>query len=65
MPKDSRGRPPTPVIVKTLNRSLKLFAFEGGKRSFTRADVDGLDDDQKRMAIRSAEALVEKLTEPV
>jgi hypothetical protein len=27
--RDGRGRPPTPVIVKTLNRSLKLFTLEG------------------------------------
>lgn len=58
---DGRGRPPTPVIVKTLNRSLKLFTFEGSKRSFTKADVEELDDDQKKEAIKSAEALVDKM----
>jgi len=62
---DSRGRPPTPVITKTLNRSLKLFAFEGGKRSFTKADVDALGDDQKKDALESAQALIEKLKELV
>lgn len=62
---DSRGRPPMPVITKTLNRSLKLFAFEGGKRSFTKADVDALGDDQKKDALESAQALIEKLKELV
>ena len=59
---DGRGRPPTPGIVKTLNRSLKLFAFEGGKRSFTKADIEELDEDQKKAALKSAEALVEKVS---
>jgi len=58
---DGRGRRPAPSIVKTLNRSLKLFAFEGGKRSFTKADVEELDEEQKKVAIKSAEALVEKV----
>jgi len=58
---ETRGRPPTPLIIKTLDRSARLFAFEGGKRSFTRADVDELDDGQRKQAIESAEALVEKL----
>ena len=62
MPKDeSRGRPPTPVITKALDRSLKQFTFEGGKRSFTRADLDALGEDQKRDALKSAEKLAEKL----
>lgn len=58
---DGRGRRPTPSIVKTLNRSLKLFTFEGGKRSFTKADVEELDEDQKKVAIKSAEALVDRV----
>jgi hypothetical protein len=61
MPKDPRGRHPTPVITRTLNRSVKAFAFEGGKLSFTKADVEALDDDQKKDAVKSAKALIEKL----
>lgn len=62
LPKDEgRGRPPTPAIMKTLNRSLKLFMLEGGRRSFTRADVEDLDDDQREEAIKSAEALIERV----
>ena len=43
LPKDpSRGgRPPKKLIVKTLDRSLRVFAFDEGKRSFTKADVAG------------------------
>jgi hypothetical protein len=58
---EPRGRPPTPTIMKTLNRSLKLFTFEDGKRSFTRADVKQLDDEQKTDAVKSARALIDKL----
>lgn len=58
---DGRGRRPTPTIMKTLNRSLKLFTFGDGKRAFTKADVEELDDDQKKDAIKSAEALIEKV----
>jgi hypothetical protein len=59
--KDDRGRPRKPLIVKTLDRSLRLFAFEGGKRSFTKSDVDELEEAERKLAIQSAEALVEKL----
>ena len=58
---ESRGRAPTPVVVRTLNRSLKLFAFEAGKRSFTKADVEELDHEQRKNAIQSTEGLIEKL----
>lgn len=62
---ESRGRRPAPLITKTLERSLKQFTFKGGKRSFTNADVDALDDDQKKAALGSAEALIEKLKDLV
>ena len=58
---ESRGRPPMPLVVRTLNRSHKLFTFEGGKRSFTKADVEELDDEQRKKAIESTEGLIEKL----
>ena len=59
------GRSPTPVIVKTLNRSLKVFTLEGGKRSFTKAQVEELDEQQKKDAVESAERLIEKLKDLV
>jgi hypothetical protein len=67
MPKDDsrKGRSPTPVIVKTLTRSLKLFTLEGGKRSFTKAQIEELDDEQRKDAIASAEGLIEKLKDLV
>jgi hypothetical protein len=58
---ETRGRTPTPVITKVLNRSLKLFTFEAGKRSFTKDDVKALEDDQRKVAVKSAKALIEKL----
>ena len=60
-----RGRSPTPVIVKTLNRSLKLFTLESGRRSFTNAEVKELDEQQKKDAVESAERLIEKLKDLV
>jgi hypothetical protein len=63
---DSRGgRPSTPVIVKTLGRSLRLFTLEVGKRSFTKAQVEELDDEQRKDALESAEELIEKLKDLV
>jgi hypothetical protein len=47
--------------MKTLGHALKLFAFEGGKRSFTKADVEALDDEQRKDAIESTQDLIEKL----
>ena len=62
MPKDqSQGRPPAPIVMKTLGHALKLFAFEGGKGSFTKADVEALDDEQRKDAIESTQDLIEKL----
>ena len=62
-PKDEGkgGRPPKPLIVKTLDRSLKIFTFEEGKRSFTNADVAQLSDDQVKHALESAEKLAKSL----
>jgi len=67
MPRDDSrgGRPPTPVIVKTLTRSLKLFTLEGGRRSFMKAQVEELDDEQRKDALESAEGLIEKLKDLV
>jgi len=62
---DSKGRPRTPVIVKTLNRSLRVLTLEGGKRSFTKADVEELDEEQKKNARESVEFLMEKLKDLV
>ena len=55
------GRPPKPLIVKTLDRSLKIFTFEEGKRSFTNADVAELDKDQVKHALEAAEKLAKNL----
>ena len=62
-PKDpaNGGRPPTPLIVKTLDRSLKIFTFEEGKRSFTNADVADLDEKQVKHALEAAEKLAKSL----
>lgn len=63
IPKDESkgGRPPTPLIVKTLDRSLKNFSFEEGKRGFTEADVKELSDEQIKDALESAEKLAKKV----
>ena len=61
-PKDDfRGRPPIPLVVKTLNRSLKLFALGSARRSFSRAKIGELDRRQRRYVKASAEELVGKL----
>lgn len=58
---DKRGRSPKPLIVKTLDRSLRLFTLESGRKSFTKAQVKELDEDQKKAALQSAEDLIESL----
>lgn len=60
---DGRGRPPKPLIVKTLDRSLKLFTLESGRRSFTNAHVKDLSDDQKKHALKAASDLVTSLNQ--
>ena len=62
---DSRGRPPTPVIAKTVNRALKLFSFEGNKRVFSKADVDALDEQERKRALKCAEGMIEQLKDLV
>jgi hypothetical protein len=62
---DSRGRPPMPVIVKTLGRGFKVFSFEGNKRAFSKADVDELDEEQRKAALASALTLIERLKDLV
>jgi hypothetical protein len=65
-PKDnSRGRPRMPGIVKTLTRSWKVFTLEDGNRSFTKADMEELDEEQRKNALRSAEVFIEKLKDLV
>jgi len=62
---ETRGRRPTPVILKTLNRSLKIFTLEGGKRSFTKAMVEELDEEQTKNALKSAQGLMDRLKDLV
>ncbi len=62
---ESRGRPRMPMVVTTLASSLKLFTFPGGKRLFTKADVEELDDEQRKDALESAERIIEKLRDLV
>ncbi len=58
---EKRGRPPTPLIVKTLDRSLKLFTLESGRKSFTKAQVNELSDDDAKKVRESAEELMDSL----
>jgi hypothetical protein len=62
---EPRGRPPLPRIVKTLNRSLRLFTLESGRRSFTKAMVEELDDKETKKALVAAEGLIESLKDLV
>ena len=59
--REKRGPKPKPLIVKTLDRSLSLFTLESGRRSFTKAHVEELNDEQAKTALKSAEGLVESL----
>lgn len=52
-----RGRPPKPLVLKVLDRSHKVFSPEGGKRTFTKAEVDELSNEQAADALKSAQAL--------
>ncbi len=58
---EGRGRPPKPLIVKTLDRSLKLFTLESGRKSFTKAQVNALSEDEARYVREAATELVESL----
>jgi len=55
------GRRKKPLIVKTLNRSLALFTLESGRRSFTKAHVEELNDTEARQALTSARDLITSL----
>jgi hypothetical protein len=58
---EGRGRPPKPLIVKTLDRSLKLFTLESGRKSFTKAQVKELSDDDAKHVRDAAQELMESL----
>ncbi|MBI4932497.1 MAG: hypothetical protein HY828_01385 [Actinobacteria bacterium] len=58
---EPRGRKPLPVIVKTLNGSVKLFTLDGSRRSFTKTMVEELDEDQAKLARKAAEKLITQL----
>jgi hypothetical protein len=58
---EGRGRPPKPLIVKTLDRSLKLFTLDNGRKSFTKAQVNELSEDDAKHVRKSAEELMESL----
>jgi hypothetical protein len=58
---ENLGRPPTPIILKTLNRTLKLFTPEGGRKSFTKAQVKELSADDAKKAREAAEKLMKSL----
>jgi len=59
--KDSRGRPPTPVIIKFLGKLLKGFPSDRNRPAFTKADMEELDEDQRKFAVNSARLLQERL----
>jgi hypothetical protein len=61
----SRGRPASPIVIKVLRQSLKSFVLAGGKRSFTKADVEELDEQQREDALEAAETLLDKLKDLV
>ena len=58
---EKRARKPRRLLVKTLDQSLSLFTLESDGRSFTRAQIAALSDDEANHARRSAEALVKSL----
>lgn len=57
---DTRGRPRTPIVVKTLDRVLKLLG-SGGVGAFSRSEIKALDGQQKHTAKARAEDLIGKL----
>jgi hypothetical protein len=56
-----RGRPKKAILVKTLDRATKLFTFEGGRRSFTKAMLDELEDEDVVHAVKATKDLIERL----
>jgi predicted hydrocarbon binding protein len=55
------GRKPLPFIVKTLSRSLKIFAQESGRKSFTKAQIAELSEAQSKTALETARRLADTL----
>lgn len=55
------GRPQKSVILKTLDRSLKAFALESRRKSFTKTQVKELNPDEAKEAREKAGALMERL----
>ena len=60
-----RGRPPKPLIVKTLDKTLSLFTLDSGRRSFTKAHLAELSDKQTTYALKRAEDLIGSLKQLV
>ncbi len=60
LPGKPRGAHKKPTILKMLSRSLKVFELEEGKRALVKA-VKALSDDQKKQAVKDAEALAASL----
>lgn len=58
---EGRGRPPKSVILKALDRSLKVFTLERGRKSFNKAQVTELDADEAKEARKKAEELMARL----
>jgi len=58
---ERRTRRHKPLILKTIDRSLKLFTLESGRRTFTKAHVDELNEDEVKEAAQGAEDLIESL----
>lgn len=58
---DNRGRPAKPLIVKTLDRSLKLFTLESGRKSFTKAQVNELSEEDAKHVRDAAGELMASL----
>jgi hypothetical protein len=56
-----RTRRHKPLILKTIDRSLKIFTRQGGRRAFTNAHVDELRADELDEALRGAGELLDSL----
>ncbi len=62
--KGDLGRPNKPRIVKALDHSIRVFTLEAGKRrSFTKAEVADLSEEQADQARAQAEKLTKTLKE--
>jgi hypothetical protein len=64
-PKSGRGRPPKNPILKALDHATRTFTLDGTKRSFRKADISDLNDEEARAARRAAKSLMEKLQDLV